>query len=65
LLKYGWSGGTLWRPKCFDEALAAYDKALEGKPELVEVWFARGNVFKDLKRHDEAFTLRQGTRAQT
>ena len=42
--------------KRFDDALVAYDKALEGKPELAEVWLARGNVFKDLKRHDEAFT---------
>ena len=25
------------------------------KPDLVEAWIGRGNVFKDLKRYDEAF----------
>src|SRR5262249_55517404 len=41
--------------KRYDEAFAAYDKALSIKPDLAEAWLGRGNVFLDLKRYDEAF----------
>ena len=41
--------------KRYDEAFAAYDKALALKPDLAEAWLGRGNVFYDLKRYDEAF----------
>jgi predicted O-linked N-acetylglucosamine transferase (SPINDLY family) len=41
--------------KRYDEAFAAYDKALGLKPDLAEAWLGRGNVFCDLKRYDEAF----------
>ena len=43
------------RLKRYDEAFAAYDKALALKPDLAEAWLGRGNVFVDLKRYDEAF----------
>ena len=41
--------------KRYDDAFAAYDKALALKPDLAEAWGGRGNVFADLKRHDDAF----------
>ena len=41
--------------KRYDEAFAAYDKALALKPDLAEAWLGRGNVFTELKRYDEAF----------
>ena len=41
--------------KRYDDALAAYDKALSIKPGLESAWLGRGNVFYDLKRPDEAF----------
>ena len=41
--------------KRYDEAFAAYDKALALKPDLENAWLGRGNVFCDLKRYDEAF----------
>ena len=34
--------------------LLTYDKALALKPDLAEAWLGRGNVFKDLRRYDEA-----------
>jgi tetratricopeptide (TPR) repeat protein len=37
-----------------DEALAHYDRVLALKPDLAGAWYARGNVFYKLKRHDEA-----------
>ena len=40
--------------KRYDEALAAYDKALALKPGLAEAWLGRGNVLNELKRCDEA-----------
>ena len=41
--------------KRYDESFAAYDKALEFKPELANAWLGRGNVFFNLERYDEAF----------
>ncbi len=41
--------------KRYDEAFAAYDKALALKPDLADAWLGRGNVFYALKRYDEAF----------
>ena len=42
------------RLKRYDDAFAAYDKALALKPDLPEAWLGRGNVLCDLKRHDDA-----------
>ena len=41
--------------KRYDEAFAAYDKAVALKPDLAGAWFGRGNAFTALKRYDEAF----------
>src|SRR5262249_37699091 len=41
--------------KRYDDAFAAYDKALSVKPDLAGAWLGRGNVFYDLKRYDDAF----------
>jgi predicted O-linked N-acetylglucosamine transferase (SPINDLY family) len=38
----------------YDEAFAAYDKALTLKPDLASAWLGRGNVDAILKRYDEA-----------
>jgi len=40
--------------KRFDEAFAAYGKALSIKPDSENAWLGRGNVFWGLKRYDEA-----------
>ena len=39
----------------YEEAFAAYDKALSIKPGSAGAWLGRGNVYLDLKRYDEAF----------
>ncbi len=44
-------GGAALR---YDQALAAYDKALAIAPDLTEAWVGRGNVFNAAKRHDDA-----------
>jgi tetratricopeptide (TPR) repeat protein len=41
--------------KRYDDAFAAYDKALTLKPGLAEAWFGRGNIFAELNRYDHAF----------
>ena len=40
--------------KRYDEAFAAYDKALALKPDLAEAWLGRGNLFDKCKSHEEA-----------
>ena len=47
-------GNVFFDLKHYDEALAAYDKALALKPDLENAWVGRGNVFYELKRYDEA-----------
>jgi protein O-GlcNAc transferase len=39
----------------YDDAFAAYNKALTLKPDLAEAWLGRGNIFVKLKRYDDAF----------
>jgi tetratricopeptide (TPR) repeat protein len=36
-----------------DDALSAFDKALELKPDLAEAWVVRGTVRAELRRYDE------------
>ena len=48
-------GNVFFDLKRYDEAFAAYDKALSLKPDLEGAWLGRGNVFFELKRYDEAF----------
>ena len=38
-------GNVFSELKRYDEAFAAYDKALALKPDLAEAWLGRGNVF--------------------
>src|SRR5262249_11417660 len=47
-------GNGLMDLQRYDEAFAAYDKALTLKPDWAEAWLGRGNVFDKLKRHEEA-----------
>ena len=47
-------GHVYYDLKRFDDALAAYDKALSQKSDLAEAWYGRGSACVDLKRHDEA-----------
>lgn len=38
----------------YEEAIAAYDKALQIKPDLHEAWYNRGIVLRQLGRYEEA-----------
>lgn len=38
----------------YEEALAAYDKALEIKPDFHLAWYNRGNALGSLERYEEA-----------
>ncbi len=38
----------------YDEALAAYDKAVSINPNFAEAWYNRANVLLDLKKYHEA-----------
>src|SRR5207237_1944405 len=47
-------GLALHELKRYDEAIAAYDRALAIKPQLAQALWHRGNALNELKRHDEA-----------
>jgi tetratricopeptide (TPR) repeat protein len=47
-------GVTRQRQRRFEEALQAFDRATQIKPDAVELWRHRGNVLVDLKRPDQA-----------
>jgi tetratricopeptide (TPR) repeat protein len=47
-------GITRQRQRRFEEALQAFDRATQLKPDAVELWRHRGNVLVDLKRPDQA-----------
>jgi tetratricopeptide (TPR) repeat protein len=47
-------GGTLRQQERFEEALKAYDKAVQLKPEDTSLWINLGSVLFDLARLDEA-----------
>jgi protein O-GlcNAc transferase len=40
----------------YQDALAAYDKAIAIKPDLVDAFYNRANVLKSLQRHDDALS---------
>ena len=48
-------GNVFYALKRYEEAFAAYDKALALKPDLAEAWLGHGNVLTALKRYEEAF----------
>jgi tetratricopeptide (TPR) repeat protein len=54
--------GNVFRDlKRYDEAIAAYDKALTIRPDLEHAWLGRGNVFYDLEAiaaYDRALSVR-------
>jgi tetratricopeptide (TPR) repeat protein len=47
-------GITRQRQRRFEEALQAFDRAVQLKPDAVELWRHRGNVLVDLNRWDQA-----------
>jgi tetratricopeptide (TPR) repeat protein len=47
-------GNALYYETSYQEALAAYDKAIELKPDYPEAWFNKGNTLAELKRPEEA-----------
>ena len=47
-------GVTRQRQRRFEEALQAFDRATQLKPDAVELWRHRGNVLVDLNRWDQA-----------
>jgi len=47
-------GNALSGLRRYDEALAAYDRALAIEPELVEALLHRGNCLREMERYDEA-----------
>ena len=51
-----WSnkGVTLVALGRHEEALEAYNKAIDIKPGLHETWYSKGNALNALGRHDEA-----------
>jgi tetratricopeptide (TPR) repeat protein len=51
------TGNALHKQKHYDEALAAYEKAITLDPQCAPAWNNKGNVFYDQKRYDEALVL--------
>jgi tetratricopeptide (TPR) repeat protein len=47
-------GNALYERKSFDDASAAYDKAIKLKKEHAEAWLGRGHIMTECKRYDEA-----------
>lgn len=47
-------GGTLLELKRFQDALEAYNRAVELKPEYAEAWNGQGNALLELKRYEDA-----------
>ncbi|MGB7444206.1 MAG: tetratricopeptide repeat protein [Coleofasciculaceae cyanobacterium] len=47
-------GETLLQLKRYEDALSAYNRAVQLKPEYAEAWNGQGNTLASLKRYDEA-----------
>ncbi|HAJ64764.1 MAG TPA: protein kinase [Cyanobacteria bacterium UBA8543] len=47
-------GGTLLELKRFQDALEAYNRAVELKPEYAQAWNGQGNALLELKRYEDA-----------
>jgi len=47
-------GYGLYQLRCYEEAIASYDKALAIKDNFPEVWYNRGNALADLGLYGEA-----------
>jgi tetratricopeptide (TPR) repeat protein len=55
-LQHNHKGATLYRLKRFDEALTAYEQALQISPDDAFVYNGLGNIFLALRRYQEALT---------
>ena len=47
-------GNQLWRLFEYEEAVAAFDEAIELKPELEQAWYGRGLALKSQEKYREA-----------
>jgi tetratricopeptide (TPR) repeat protein len=47
-------GFILFRDGCYDEALKAFDKAIDLEQECVDAWYGKGISLGELDRHEEA-----------
>ena len=47
-------GNALNNLNKYDEAIKAYDKAIEINPQNSMAWYNKGNVFTNLNKYDEA-----------
>ncbi len=61
----GWNGKglALYDLKRYDEALAAYDRALALDPAYAIAWYSKGLALYALNRHDEALAAYDRDRA--
>lgn len=47
-------GNQLWRLEQYEEALAAFDRAIQIKPDFYQAWYSRGLVLLSLEKYSEA-----------
>ena len=47
-------GKGLYDAGKYEEAVASFDKAIEIKPEFVDVWKSKGDALLELKKYEEA-----------
>ena len=47
-------GNQLWRLEKYEEALAAFDRAIKIKSDFYQAWYSRGQVFLYLEKYSEA-----------
>ncbi|PKL59125.1 MAG: hypothetical protein CVV33_09450, partial [Methanomicrobiales archaeon HGW-Methanomicrobiales-4] len=50
-------GSGLAKNTQYEEAITAYDKAIEGNQSYADPWIGKGNVFQSLKRYEEAVSV--------
>lgn len=44
----------LFKEESYEEAIKAFDKAIKNNPSYPEAWFAKGDCYHWLERHEEA-----------
>lgn len=47
-------GNELYRLERFEEALAAFERAIKIKPDFYPAWYGKGNVLSSLERYEQA-----------
>jgi tetratricopeptide (TPR) repeat protein len=50
-------GNKLRKTKKYDEAIAAYDRAIQIKPDYYEAWSAKADLLYQLERYEEAIAV--------